>query len=57
LDLLPRVSVSLLVDDADAAAAVRAIVDAAQTGREGDGTVVVVPVDEVVQISGVAAVA
>jgi nitrogen regulatory protein P-II 1 len=56
-DMAPRVSISVLVDEGDASAAVDAIVRAARTGREGDGTIVVVPVEEVVQISGPAAVA
>ena len=56
-DMTPRVSISVLVDEVDASAAVDAIVGAARTGHAGDGTVVVVPVDEVVHISGAAAVA
>ena len=56
-DMTPRVSISVLVDEADAGAAVNAIVGAARTGHAGDGTVVVVPVEEVVHISGAAAVA
>ena len=57
VDLVPRVSVSVLVDDEDARAAVDAIVNAARTTGECDGTVVVVPVDEVVRISSAAACA
>lgn len=56
-DLVPRVGVSLLVDDADAGDAVRAIAAAAHTGREGDGSVTVLPVDEIVMISTAGAVA
>jgi nitrogen regulatory protein PII len=56
-DMAPRVSISVLVDEADAGAAVDAIVGAARTGHQGDGTIVVVPVEEVVHISGGAAVA
>ena len=50
-DMAPRVSISVLVDEADASAAVDAIARAARTGRDGDGTIVVVPVEEVVLIS------
>ena len=50
-DMASRSSIWLLVEDADAQAAVDAILGAADTGREGDGMIVVVPVDEVVQIS------
>ena len=56
-DMAPRVSISLLVDETDARGAVDAIVRAASTGHDGDGTVVVVPGEEVVQISRPAAVA
>ena len=56
-DLVPRVSVSVLVDDGDARATVDAIVSAARTTGECDGTVVVMPVDEVVRISSAAACA
>jgi nitrogen regulatory protein P-II 1 len=56
-DMAPRVSISVLVDEADADAAVDAIARAASTGRDGDGTIVVVPVEQVVQISRAAAVA
>jgi nitrogen regulatory protein P-II 1 len=56
-DMAPRVSISVLVEDADASAAVDAILRAARTGHDGDGTIVVVPVEEVVHISGAAAVA
>ena len=51
-DLSQRVSVSVLVEDSDSEAAVEAIVSAADTGQEAGGIVVVVPVDDVVVISG-----
>ena len=53
-DMSPRVSISVLVDETDARVAVDAIARAARTGRDGDGTIVVVPVEEVVHISGYA---
>ena len=56
-DMTPRVSISVLVDEADAGAAVDAIATAARTGRDGDGTILVVPVEEVIQISRRAVVA
>lgn len=56
-DMVPRVSVSVLIDEADATAAVGAIANAARTGRDGDGTIVVVPIETVVHISGSAEVA
>lgn len=50
VDLVPKVRVELVVDDAVAAAVVEAIVGAAQTGRIGDGKVWVVPVEDVVRV-------
>ena len=50
VDLVPKVRVEVLVDDADATDVVEVVVKAAQTGRIGDGKVWVVPVDEVVRV-------
>jgi nitrogen regulatory protein P-II 1 len=50
VDLVPKVRVEVLVDDADAGDVVEVVVKAAQTGRIGDGKVWVVPVDEVVRV-------
>ncbi|MBU6347215.1 MAG: P-II family nitrogen regulator [Actinomycetales bacterium] len=50
VDLVPKVRIEVLVDDADADAVVSTIVDAANTGRIGDGKVWVVPVDTVVRV-------
>ena len=47
VDLVPKVRIDVLVDDADADSVVTTIVDAANTGRIGDGKVWVVPVDSV----------
>ena len=54
VDMTPRVRISFLVDDDVAVIAVRSILGAARTGREGDGTVVVSPVEEVLDISSAA---
>ena len=48
--LVPKVRVEIVVDDADADEITAAIVDAAQTGRIGDGKVWVCPVDSVVRV-------
>lgn len=40
---LPKVELEIFVADADAPAAIRAIVSAARTGRMGDGKIVVLP--------------
>jgi nitrogen regulatory protein P-II 1 len=50
VDLVPKVRIEVLVDDAEADSVVTAIVDAANTGRIGDGKVWVVPVDSVVRV-------
>jgi nitrogen regulatory protein P-II 1 len=45
VDLVPKVRIEIVVDDAEVAAAVDAIVKAANTGKIGDGKVWVVPVE------------
>jgi nitrogen regulatory protein P-II 1 len=50
VDLVPKVRLEVLADDADAQRVVDAIVAAAQTGRIGDGKVWVVPVDGVTRV-------
>lgn len=50
VDLVPKVRVEVVVDDADASRVVDAIVAAAQTGKIGDGKVWVVPVESVVRV-------
>ena len=50
VDLVPKVRVEILVDDADADDVVEVLVKSAQTGRIGDGKVWVSPVDSVVRV-------
>lgn len=50
VDLLPKVEVQAVVDDADADRVVDVIVEAARTGQIGDGKVWVTPVDRIVRI-------
>jgi nitrogen regulatory protein P-II 1 len=50
VDFVPKVRVEVLVDEADAAGVVDAIVAAAHTGSIGDGKVWTVPIDEVVRV-------
>ncbi|MDQ1716608.1 MAG: nitrogen regulatory protein 1 [Pseudonocardiales bacterium] len=50
VDFLPKVRVEVLVDAADTARVVAAIVGAAHTGAIGDGKVWTIPVDEVVRV-------
>ena len=50
VDLVPKVRVEVLVDDANADSVIDAIVGAAQTGKIGDGKVWMVPVEAVVRV-------
>ncbi|MEU6809707.1 P-II family nitrogen regulator [Streptomyces sp. NPDC046831] len=50
VDLVPKVRIEVVVEDADAEAVVDAVVGAARTGRIGDGKVWTVPVDTVVRV-------
>ena len=49
VDMVPKVKVEVLVEDGDALDAVAAIVEAARTGKIGDGKVWVTPVDQIVR--------
>jgi nitrogen regulatory protein P-II 1 len=50
VDLVPKVRVEVLADDAQADAVVDAIVNAARTDKIGDGKVWVMPVETVVRV-------
>ena len=50
VDLVPKVRIEVVVDDADADAVVDAILTAARTGKIGDGKVWVVPVETVARV-------
>ena len=50
VDFVPKVRVEVLVDDADADAVAQTIVDAARTGKIGDGKVWVTTVDTVIRV-------
>jgi len=50
VDLVPKVRIEILVDDADVADVLEVVVKAAQTGKIGDGKAWVVPVDTVVRV-------
>lgn len=50
VELIPKVRVEVLVDDAQASDVIDAIVGAAQTGKIGDGKVWSVPVETVVRV-------
>ncbi len=50
VDFVPKVRVEVLVDDADADSVAQTIVDAARTGKIGDGKVWVTTVDTVIRV-------
>jgi nitrogen regulatory protein P-II 1 len=50
VDLVPKVRVDILVADADAGKVVDAVVEAARTGKIGDGKVWVTPVETLVRV-------
>jgi nitrogen regulatory protein P-II 1 len=50
VDLVPKVRVEVLVDDLDADKVVDTVVEAARTGKIGDGKVWVTPVEAVVRV-------
>ncbi|MFD3699490.1 P-II family nitrogen regulator [Streptomyces sp. NPDC058646] len=50
VDLVPKIRVEVLVDDADAEELIALIVSVASTGKIGDGKVWSVPVDSVVRV-------
>lgn len=50
VDLVPKVRIEVIVEDEKAAEVTETIVNAARTGRIGDGKVWVVPVEDIVRI-------
>ena len=50
VDFLPKIKIEICLSDDMADKAVQAIVEAANTGRIGDGKIFVLPVDEAVRI-------
>jgi nitrogen regulatory protein P-II 1 len=50
VDFLPKIKIEIVVSDELADKAVQAIVEAANTGRIGDGKIFVLPLDEAIRI-------
>ncbi|BDM71951.1 P-II family nitrogen regulator [Streptomyces sp. NPDC021749] len=50
VDLVPKIRIEVLVEDADAEELVDIVVKAARTGKIGDGKVWSVPVDDAVRV-------
>lgn len=50
VDFLPKVKIEVVVKDEDVEKAVSAIVEAARTGKIGDGKIFVSPVEKIIRI-------
>jgi nitrogen regulatory protein P-II 1 len=50
IDLLPKVSITAVVNDHEVTSVIETIVSAARTGRIGDGKIFISPVEQVVRI-------
>ncbi|MGW1210611.1 P-II family nitrogen regulator [Streptomyces sp. NPDC002499] len=50
VDLVPKVRIEVVVEDADAESVLEAVVKAARTGKIGDGKVWAMPVETVVRV-------
>ncbi|MBI1265564.1 MAG: P-II family nitrogen regulator [Alphaproteobacteria bacterium] len=50
VDFLPKIKIELVLPDARVDAAIEAIINAAQTGRIGDGKIFVMPVEAAIRI-------
>jgi nitrogen regulatory protein P-II 1 len=50
VDVVPKTRVEVVVDDPDVERIVGVVVDAARTGRIGDGKVWVTPIDDLVRV-------
>jgi len=50
VDFLPKIKLEIVIGDDRVDAAVKAIVEAAKTGKIGDGKIFVMPIDEAIRI-------
>jgi nitrogen regulatory protein P-II 1 len=50
VDFLPKIKIEVLVPDEQAASVVETIIQAARTGRIGDGKIFILPVEEAIRI-------
>ncbi len=51
VEFLPKVKMDMIVDDKDVETAIEAIIKAARTGKNGDGKIIIYPVEDVVRVS------
>jgi nitrogen regulatory protein P-II 1 len=50
MDLIPKMQVNIILSDHNVENAVQAIIEAARTGKEGDGLIFIYPVDDIIRI-------
>jgi nitrogen regulatory protein P-II 1 len=50
IDFVPKVKLEILVDDEEASSVAEKVIEAARTGKIGDGKVWILPVDGVIRI-------
>jgi nitrogen regulatory protein P-II 1 len=50
MDLIPKLQVSIVLSDRNVEKTIETIIQAARTGKEGDGIIFVYPVDDVIRI-------
>lgn len=50
VDFLPKIKIEVIVADSEAGKVTQSIINAAKTGRIGDGKIFVLPVDDVIRI-------
>jgi nitrogen regulatory protein P-II 1 len=50
MDLIPKIQLNIVLSDRNVEKTVATIIQAARTGKEGDGLIFIYPVDEVIRI-------
>ena len=50
MDLIPKIQVNIVLSDHNVEKAVETIIQAARTGKEGDGLIFIYPVEDVIRI-------
>ena len=50
MDLIPKIQLNIILSDRNVEKTVATIIQAARTGKEGDGLIFIYPVDEVIRI-------
>ena len=50
MDLIPKMQINVILSDHNVEKAIQTIIEAARTGKEGDGLIFVYPVDDIIRI-------